>query len=55
MTYAEQFAKAFPKALDFHESEYKQHEQEILRAATENGYRLAGFRLRRAVFTSKPK
>lgn len=48
------FAEALQKAVDFPESEYRDNKAEMDRIAGLNGYRLAGFRLGRAVFTSKP-
>lgn len=53
MNYAEMFAKAHPKAVDFLESEYLKNRAEADDAAAKAGYRMAGFRLGRAVFTSK--
>lgn len=55
MSYAEVFTAAHPKPVDFPQSEYEANVIEIDVAATEAGYRLAGYRLRRAVFTTKPQ
>lgn len=49
-----QFAAAFPRAIDFPEDEYTAEKPDFDRIAASNGYRLAGIRLQRAVFTSKP-
>lgn len=54
MTYPEQFKKSQPKAIDFPQHEYEANELEILSAALAEGYRLAGVRLKRVVFTTKP-
>jgi len=54
MNYAELFAKANKKAVDIPEFEYLQAHDEVDSAAAEAGYRLAGIRLNRAVFTTKP-
>lgn len=48
------FAKADQKAVDFPQAEYERDKAEMDRIAEQNGYRLAGFRLQRAVFTTKP-
>lgn len=48
------FKAAKPRAVDFPESEYKAMDSEIDAMARKHGYRLAGYRLGRAVFTSKP-
>ncbi len=47
-------AKAAGKAVDFPQAEYERNKAEFDRLAEQHGYRLAGFRLDRAVFTSKP-
>ncbi len=49
------FAKFSGKAIDFPQSEYDRNKAEFDRIAGQNGYRLAGYRLDRAVFTSKPE
>ena len=49
----EAFAKSYPKAIDFPQAEYEREKTEFDRIAAEYGYRLAGFRLQRAVFTTK--
>jgi hypothetical protein len=49
------FEKQAPRALDFLESEYLSNSAAIDAIATSNGYRLAGIRLKRAVFTTKPR
>lgn len=54
MTYQEQFEKRFPKAIDFLELEYLKARTEIDEAAVAAGYRFAGWRLGRAVFSTKP-
>ena len=53
MNYSEIFAKAHPRAVDVSESEYLKAKDEADAAAAKAGYRLAGFRLGRAVFTTK--
>ena len=53
MTLTEQFEAAFPKAIDFPKSQYDAQPAAFLGAAAANGYRLAGVRLQRAVFTTK--
>lgn len=47
------FLAAHPKAVDFAESEYRPIEAEVSAIAAQAGYRLAGIRLGRAVFTTK--
>lgn len=54
MDYAQAFIDADQKALDFVELEYLMAKVEIDEAAAANGYRLAGYRQGRAVFTTKP-
>lgn len=53
MTYAERFASAYPKAIDFPQDEYEGNREAIDAAAAALGYRLAGVRLGFAVFSSK--
>ncbi len=48
------FAGSFPKAIDFSQKQYELEPAAYLGAAAVNGYRLAGFRLERAVFTTSP-
>lgn len=47
------FAESYPRAVDIDENIYKADQAEYDAAATASGYRLAGFRLHRAVFTTK--
>jgi hypothetical protein len=47
------FAAAHPKAVDFPEADFYALQPGISEAAQAYGYRLAGFRLKRAVFTTK--
>jgi len=51
--YAELFARSYPKAVDVLEAEYLKDKAEADSAAASAGYRLAGYRQGRAVFTSK--
>lgn len=51
--YAELFNRAYPKAVDFVESEYLRDKEAADSAALSAGYRFAGYRLGRAVFTTK--
>lgn len=48
-----QFAAAYPKAIDFPQKHFEMDKQEYYDAAARNGYRIAGLRLQRAVFTTK--
>lgn len=48
------FTAAHPRAVDFPETEYKADPDTYDEIAADRGYRLAGFRLYRAVFTTKP-
>lgn len=48
------FAASHPKAIDFPEVEYEVSRDAYDNAAAETGYRRAGFRLGRVVFTTKP-
>jgi len=48
------FQSANGKAVDFSEAEYNAHLSEFSEVAQRFDYRLAGYRLNRAVFTSKP-
>lgn len=48
------FAAARPQAVDFPQGDYEAAREAFVRIAAEHGYRLAGIRLGRAVFTSKP-
>jgi len=53
MTWNEAFEGAYPKAIDFDEEEYLADRDNADLYAVANGYRLAGYRLGRAVFTTK--
>lgn len=55
MSPTERFLASFPKAIDIAQKEYEAAKAEWDSAAASSGYRLAGFRLDRAVFTTKPK
>lgn len=48
------FADAYPRAVDIPQSVYHAEKDAYDAAATAAGYRLAGFRLERAVFSTKP-
>lgn len=48
------FAEAFPRAVDFLETEYEASKGEFGTVAAQHGYRLVGIRLGFAVFTTKP-
>lgn len=50
---AEAFKAAHPKAIDFAEAEYNEGRESMLTIAEQHGYRLAGVRHGRAVFTTK--
>lgn len=50
---AQTFAQAYPKAIDFPEADYRARSAEFDAAAKAEGYRLAGFRLGFAVFSTK--
>lgn len=47
------FCSAHPKAVDFPQKEYEDEKGDFDSVAAEFGYRLAGCRLQRAVFTTK--
>lgn len=47
------FSGAYPKALDFSQVDYEAKKDIFDRIAAQHGYRLAGYRLGRAVFTTK--
>ena len=47
------FADAYPQAVDIPQGDYEAMQAEYDAAALASGYRLAGFRLERAVFTTK--
>lgn len=47
------FSASHPKAIDFLETEYEADRDAYDNAAAETGYRRAGFRLGRVVFTTK--
>lgn len=47
------FKDNYPKAVDIAETEYNANKSAIDALAQDNGYRLAGIRLARAVFTTK--
>lgn len=49
------FTEAHPVAVDFAEADYRANEAEVSKIARDCGYRLAGIRLGRAVFTTKPR
>lgn len=49
------FCDAKPKAIDFPQLEYEKDMAAFDRIAAQHGYRLAGIRLGRVVFTSKPR
>lgn len=49
----EAFTAAHPRALDFPQAEYEADKGLVDRVAADQGYRLAGYRLNRAVFTTK--
>ena len=51
--YAELFARAYPKAIYFLETEYLTNKAAADEAAVTAGYRLAGYRLGRACFSTK--
>lgn len=48
------FTDSYPVAVDFSQNEYDAQKVEISRLARESGYRFVGYRLARAVFTTKP-
>lgn len=48
------FGAARPHAVDFPQSEYEAEKESFDHIAAQHGYRLAGFRLKMAVFTTKP-
>lgn len=54
MTLTEEFLAAGSKAVDFDQRDYESRREVFDQAAAETGYRLAGMRLGRAVFTTKP-
>lgn len=47
------FAESYPKAVDIDQGDYQADQAAYDAAALASGYRLAGFRLERAVFTTK--
>lgn len=49
------FVDAHPMSVDFAEQDYRALEAEVSGIAHDMGYRLAGYRLGRAVFTTKPR
>lgn len=49
------FARSQPRAVDFTQAEYEGDKEQFEEIAVKHGYRLAGFRLGRAVFTTKPQ
>lgn len=49
------FCAAHPKAIDFPQKEYEAEKDDFDSIASEFGYQLAGFRLERAVFSTKKK
>jgi len=53
MNWNAQFMEAYPKAIDFDEEEYLADRDAADLFAVAHGYRLAGYRLGRAVFTTK--
>jgi hypothetical protein len=54
-SYFEPFAKQHPKPVYLSEDEYAQYKSQIDEAAKEYGYQLAGFRLKKAVFSTKKR
>lgn len=53
MSYEKTFSAAYPRSQDFTKTEYDAAQDEIQAAARATGYRLAGFRLGFAIFTTK--
>lgn len=53
MSYDKLFSDAYPKVVDMPEAEYRANKGSVETAAINHGYRLRGFRLNRAVFTTK--
>lgn len=49
------FGASSPRAVDFPQPEYEQAKEAFDRIAEQHGYRLAGMRLGRAVFSTKPR
>jgi len=49
----ETFSNAKPHAVDFPQADYESRKAVYDTIANAHGYRLAGFRLKRAVFTTK--
>ena len=47
------FAESYPRAVDIDQGEYEANKADYDAAALASGYRLAGHRLERAVFTTK--
>lgn len=47
------FTKAHPKPVDIPQKDYERDREQIDAAAAQHGYRLAGIRQGRAVFTTK--
>lgn len=52
--FVQAFSKAHPKAVDFPRDQFDRLSSAVLRLAGEAGYRMAGFRSGRVVFTTKP-
>lgn len=52
--FVQAFSHAHPKAVDFPRDQFDRLSSSVLRLATESGYRMAGFRSGRVVFTTKP-
>lgn len=50
---ADAFKRAHPKAVDFPLAEYDAGKESMVTIAEQHGYRFAGVRLERAVFTTK--
>jgi hypothetical protein len=48
------FKAHYPKAVDFRMYEYDDRAADIAQLAQAHGYRFAGYRLERAVFSTKP-
>lgn len=53
--YQQTFSSSYPKAVDFADEDYQKDKDEADKAAEEYGYSLAGFRLGRAVFSTKKR
>jgi hypothetical protein len=51
--WSDEFAGKYPKPVDFQQAEFEANSQEMTRIALEAGYQFVGFRLGRAVFSTK--